>query len=114
MNRARHVLSTFLLVVVLACAGCGEAGLPPAGKYATISGRVLDAVTNAPIPGATITLLVVLTGTSASDGTFKIANVPTGQLDGSVSAPGYATYQITGESVAAGQSLPLTITLKKR
>ena len=90
-RRSPFIARIVAFVLLIALAGCGEEGLPPASKYATVSGRVYDAATKAPIPGAQVELLVVLEATAGPDGTFKVGNVPAGQLDGTVSAPGYTT-----------------------
>ena len=71
-------------------AGCGPA-IPPAGNYATVAGRVTDAQSGAAVPGATISVNVVLSATSDSNGNFRITNVPTGPWSYAVSPPsGYA------------------------
>jgi len=96
MSRLR--LATLATLVVLGA--CGSPIVPPAQNYATIAGRVFDAQTNVPISGARVTALVVLTAVSAADGTYRIANVPSGHGAIAVQPPaGSAT-------PAAGSSTP--------
>jgi hypothetical protein len=100
-----------LLAALFVLAGCGG-GLPPGGNYATLTGTVTDAATGAPIAGATVTVLTVLTSTTTATGTYTIANVPSGQLDGSVSAPNYVGQTIAGTSLAAGERRTLNFQLQ--
>ena len=73
-------------LLATALASCGPA-IPPAGNYATVSGRVTDAATGAGIANATVTVNVVLAATTDSSGNFRIVNVPTGLWDYNVTAP---------------------------
>ena len=75
---------------LLTIAACGAPAIPPAQQYATVSGTVVDASSNAPVSGATVTVNVVLTATTASNGTFSISNIPNGPFDCVASAPHYA------------------------
>ncbi len=110
MKRTRFGL---LLVAVLA--GCSGPAIPPAQNYATITGRVYDADSNAPLGGVVITGSVVLNATSASDGTYKIANFPIGPNELQVAAPaGYRTAQPQYSiSPQPGETLTVNIALKK-
>jgi Carboxypeptidase regulatory-like domain len=83
----RCVLFLWPLVLV----GCAVPGAPQAQQYASVSGTVVDAATNAPIPGATVTIDVVNTAQTATNGSFTIGNLPGGPADCSVSAPNYVT-----------------------
>ncbi len=76
----------FLTVCALGLASCGPA-LPPAGNYATVSGRVTDATSGAGVASATVSVNVVLTATTDASGMFRIANVPTGLWEYAVTAP---------------------------
>lgn len=80
-----------LLVCTLALAACGGPGVPQAQQYATISGTVVDAATNAPISGATVTVDVVNTATTGTNGAFSIGNLPNGPVECAASAPNYQT-----------------------
>ena len=111
MTRARFAL----LAVVAGLAGCGGPAIPPAQNYATITGRVYDAATNAPVPGAVVTGSVILTSTSAGDGTYKIANFPIGPNELQITPPaGYTAVQSQYSiSPQQGETLKLDIALKK-
>jgi hypothetical protein len=74
------------IAALLALASCGPA-IPPAGNYATVSGRVTDASNGAGIANATVTVNVVLAATTDASGNFRIVNVPTGGWDYNVTAP---------------------------
>ncbi len=76
----------FFTGCALALASCGPA-LPPAGNYASVSGRVTDAMNGAGVAGATVSVNVVLTATTDGSGMFRIVNVPTGSWEYAVTAP---------------------------
>jgi hypothetical protein len=111
MIRARFVIAA----AVVGLAACGGPAIPPAQPYATITGRVYDSVSNAPIAGATITGSVILTATSASDGTYKIVNFPIGPNEVQVTPPtGYTAEQSQYNiSPQKGETLKIDIALKK-
>jgi hypothetical protein len=111
MTRARFAL----LAAIAGLAGCGGPAIPPAQNYATITGRVYDAATNAPVPGAVVTGSVILMSTSASDGTYKIVNFPFGPNEVQVTPPaGYTAVQPQYSiSPLKGETLKLDIPLKK-
>ncbi len=111
MIRARFAL----LAMLVGLAGCGGPAIPPAQTYATISGRVFDADSNTPIAGVTVTGSVVLTATSAADGTYKIANFPVGPNEVQVTPPaGYTAVQPQYSiSPQKGETLTIDIALKK-
>ncbi len=111
-ERAVMRRGVFVFVSLLGLIGCGSGGLPPGGNYATLSGLVTDAATGAPIPGATITVLTVLTTTTTATGAYTLGNIPTGQLDGAVSAPNYRGQTIGGTSLAPGERRTLNIQLQ--
>jgi hypothetical protein len=76
-----------------------------------VQGRVLDAATNQPIAGATVTVDTVLKTTTDSAGKFTFAQVPVGEVDYVVSAPGYKTTQSVPVHLAPDKPLDLTVTL---
>jgi len=83
-----------LAVFAAMLTGCGLAPVAPSQNYATVTGRVLDAATNNPVAGAIITVSTVLTATSATDGSYRIGNVPIGQNEVQVQPPaGYVAQQ---------------------
>jgi TonB-linked SusC/RagA family outer membrane protein len=78
---------------------------------ATISGRVIDATTNAPIPSAQIQIVgTARGGVTAEDGRFRIASVRPGAYQVRVLRIGY---QASTQSVTAGngQSIDLSYSL---
>ncbi|MBD5654864.1 MAG: carboxypeptidase regulatory-like domain-containing protein [Candidatus Eremiobacteraeota bacterium] len=86
----------FLVALVATClTGCGT-GIPPAGNYATVFGRVTDAASGAGIADATVSINGgVLTATTDSGGNFRITTVPTGPWSYSVQASLYSSLGAT-------------------
>lgn len=112
MTRVRFALLGTLLLL----GACGSPVIPPAQNYATIVGRVYDAATNGPVAGAVVTASVVLTATSAADGTYKIVNVPIGQNEVQVAPPGGYRAQQAQYPIAPqpGETITLNIPLVKQ
>ena len=103
----------FALGLFAALAGCGPA-IPPAGNYATISGRVTDATTGMPVTGTTVAVNVVLSGTSDASGNYRVTNVPTGPWSYSVQAPagyGSSAGSDSNTPLAPGETRTLNISL---
>ena len=73
-------------LLAISLASCGPA-IPPAGNYATVSGRVTDAASGAGVASATVTVNVVLAATTDASGNFRIVSVPTGSWEYAVTAP---------------------------
>ncbi len=110
MKLARFPFAVGLFAVL---AGCGPA-IPPAGNYATVSGRVTDATTGAAVSGTIVSVNVVLSGTSDGSGNFRVTNVPTGPWSYSVQAPaGYSSPAGSDSNtpLAPGETRTLNITL---
>ncbi len=86
------VVRAALSVVLLACSlvACNNSDLPPATRFASITGVVTDAATQKPIANATVIVDTVLTATTDANGAFSFAKIPTGIVDYVVKAPGYA------------------------
>jgi hypothetical protein len=97
---------------MFALAACDDSALPPGGTYQSISGVVLDAATNRPISGASVTVDTVLTTTTDSAGKFSFAKVPVGDIDYQVTLPdgSYKPYTSSAH-LAPDKPLALTITL---
>lgn len=110
MTRAR--LFGGLIAVVLALTACNDSALPPGGTYNAVSGVVLDAVTNQPIAGATVTIDTVLTTTTDSQGKFSFAQVPVGDVDVVITAPGYKDYTAPAR-LDPDKALTLSVSLTK-
>lgn len=112
MKRARALGLLLAFVGIFALAACDDSALPPGGTYQSVSGVVLDAATNQPVAGATVTIDTVLTTTTDSAGKFSFAKVPVGDIDYAVAVPS-GTYKSHNGSahLAPDKPLALTITL---
>lgn len=112
MKRARALGLLLAVVGIFALAACDDSALPPGGTYQSVSGVVLDAATNRPVAGATVTVDTVLTTTTDPAGKFSFAKVPVGEIDYVVSMPDgtYKTYSSSAH-LAPDKPLALTITL---
>ena len=109
MVRLRVAALCGALLGLVACSG---PAIPPAEQYATITGTVVDASSNAPIAGATVTVNVVLTTTTAANGTFTITNIPNGPLECVASAPSYSqNTSWCSTPLSPGQKLSVTVPL---
>ncbi len=87
-------------------------GLAQAQEARTISGRVLEASTNEPIPGAAI--LVVGTDIAAiseADGTFVLEEVPAGPVKLLITSPGYSNQEI--EMGASDSQIDVAMSLSR-
>jgi hypothetical protein len=104
--------SAFALVAALLAGltGCNSDSLPPASGFATVTGVIVDASTNAPIAGATITIDTVLTATTDAAGHFSIDRVPSGIADYAVQAKGYQAVAST-TNIEPGKPFALNLTL---
>jgi len=87
----RVVGSGVLLLWLAALVGCAAPATPEAQRYATVTGIVVDAATSAPIAGATVTIDVVNSATTGTNGSFSIGNLPNGPVECSASAADYVT-----------------------
>jgi len=73
----------------------------------TFRGEVIDALTETPLPGATVIISDSdpLKGTATDpDGRFRLENVPVGRIDVQVSMVGYETQRISNLLVASGRN----------
>ena len=109
MTRARLLGAVF---AVLALAACNDSALPPGGTYNAVQGVVTDATTHQPIAGATVTIDTVLTATTDAQGQFSFAQVPVGDMDVVITAPGYKDYSAPAR-LEPDKPLSLAITLTK-
>ena len=84
----------------------------------TVTGRVVDATTNLPITGATVSFssgnppTVATTATTDSTGTYTATNVPAGSYTLTASAPGYGnsapvSIAVTGNQTTNPPDIPL-------
>jgi hypothetical protein len=83
----------------------------------TLRGRVLDAFTELPLPGATVIILGSdpLKGTSTNaDGEFRFENLPLGRLDIQVSMMGYKPNTLQNLLLSSGRELVVTVRLEEQ
>lgn len=82
---------------------------------AKISGRVTDAATGQPLPGASVLVLETTRGaTTAADGFYTILSVPVGRpVDVRVSFIGYRTQIVQGVSVSIDQTSTVNVALSE-
>lgn len=109
MTRARLLCAVF---AVLALTACNDSALPPGGTYNAVQGVVIDAATNQPVAGATVTIDTVLTTTTDAQGKFAFAQVPAGDVDVVITAPGYKDYSAPAR-LEPDKPLVLSVSLTK-
>ena len=102
-----------IALLLVATQGCNNDALPPASGFASVTGVVVDATTNAPVSGAIVTIDTVLTATTDAAGRFSIEKVPSGIADYSVQANGYQTLAST-TNVEPGKPFQLNLTLAQQ
>jgi hypothetical protein len=92
---------------LIGVAGCATPAVPQAQQYGSIAGTVVDAATNSPISGATVTIDVVFVVTTGANGAFSVTNLPNGPVSCSAAAPNYVTRNNDwcGQPLAPGQNL---------
>jgi hypothetical protein len=101
-------VALFSAVVALAfvLTSCGPAA-PPAGDYGTLSGYVKDAATGLPVAGAVVSVSVISSNPTGTDGKYTVYPVPPGPYTAvSATAPNYQTYNNpSGGMISPGQIL---------
>ncbi|HEX4013481.1 MAG TPA: carboxypeptidase-like regulatory domain-containing protein [Candidatus Cybelea sp.] len=113
MNSLAGRLLAATALLLLGTQGCNNDSLPPAAGYAAVTGTIVDATTNAPIRGATVTLDTVLTATSDDAGHFTFDKVPSGLADYAVSATGYQAVT-SSATIEPGKPYTLNLTLSAK
>ncbi len=74
--------------------GCSApAGVVGVQDYGQVTGRVLDAMTNRPIPAALVSVGSLYASSADARGAFVLERVPAGDQTVTARAPGYATAQ---------------------
>lgn len=72
--------------------GCSPSpGVVGVQDYGQVTGRVLDAMTNRPIPGALVSVGSLYTTSADARGAFLIEKVPAGDQTVTARVPGYST-----------------------
>jgi hypothetical protein len=110
MNRRDSVarIGLLLLAGLLAASGV-EAQVPTTGR---IQGRVLDATSGRPLPGARVSVAGTPRGAlSGVDGVFRIEEVPAGEQALNVSLIGYGAKSVTGVRVVPGAAVEQDVAL---
>lgn len=75
--------------------GCSQPGVVGVQDYGSITGRVLDATTNAPIANALVSVGSLFTTSSDAKGGFVLDHVPIGQQSVTVRDAGYHDVSVT-------------------
>jgi hypothetical protein len=95
---------------------CGNQ-IPPAQNYGTIRGRAYDVATNLPVAGVAVSVLTIINATTASDGTYRLVNIPAGSYGpmGIVPPSGYTVQSnpAYSGSIALGETVTVDIPLAK-
>jgi hypothetical protein len=74
--------------------------------YGQVTGRVLDAMTNRPIPSALLSVGSLYTTTADPNGAFTLSRVPVGDQTVTVRAPGY-NYSTADTTVLKDQAVSI-------
>ncbi len=123
--RIFHATLAILLVIpgallakpgtLLATPGAPLFASPPAAQEATISGRVTDLETGAPVTDAAVEVLglEVAAATTNQDGAFRIP-VPSGTYSIVVTRIGYETRRLDGVAARTDGAAPVTVALRSR
>ncbi len=101
-----------LFVSAVSALGCGSnsVSVGNANPTGTVGGLVLDAESEMPLAGATVTLLsggTTLTATVGKTGAYSLAKVPAGQFTMSISNMGYIAAMISDQLVGSVGNLPV-------
>ena len=94
------------LVLLLALGDSCSNGVVGVQDYGSVSGRVLDATTNKPVPNAIISVGSIYTATADATGAFTVPRVPIGQQEVTARAPGFTT---ASQDVRIRKDRPATI-----
>ena len=102
------------LIVVLACATLLYTSAAFAGTTGKITGKVTDAESNEPLPGANVIIDGTQMGAATNlDGEFIIINVPPDVYTLKFSMMGYATKNVQDVQVSIDLTTPVNITLNE-
>ncbi len=104
-------LAALLLVVVTA----GATSTAAVGQAGKVAGRVTDANTNEPLPGATVRIENTTLGAAAgADGYYTIINVKPGEYVVLVSMIGYATTRVENVEVSLDRTTRIDVELQEQ
>jgi len=108
----KHIISLIVFFYLLNSVGVCSQELTQ-----TIRGRVIDADTQSPLPGATVILLKSKSPegtTTDTNGTFQLNNVKVGRQDIQISFVGYETKTFRNLSLNSGKELVLDVELREK
>ncbi len=114
MPRLSASFICFLLMVLVL--PCHHATVFANDYVQTFRGEVIDALTEVPLPGATVIIPESdpLKGTATDlEGRFRLENVPVGRIDVQVSMVGYETQQVSNLLVTSGRELVITVRMEE-
>ena len=97
------ILGCVLLLLLGANGGGCNNGVVGVQTYGSITGRVLDATSNRPIPNAIVSVGSLYVGTAGIDGAFVLNGVPVGNQTVTARSPGFSTAS-TDLEVTKGQT----------
>lgn len=83
------ILALGFVFVLAQAGGCSNPNAIGVQDYGSITGRVLDASNNRPVPNAIVAVGSLITGNVDSEGAFTLSQVPIGLQTVTASAPGY-------------------------
>ncbi len=109
MHRSRT--SLFLILLFLSAAAF------PQELTQTLRGRVRDAYTNMPLPGANVIVpgSVPLKGTVTNiDGYFRLEDLPVGRVDIEISMLGYQSQRLNHLLLTSGKELVIEVSLEEK
>lgn len=86
----RRVVLGMVLLFALGDACSPTPGVVGVQDYGQVTGRVLDAMTNRPIPGALVSVGSLYTASADARGAFLLGKVPAGDQTVTARAPGYS------------------------
>ncbi len=88
MNMRKVILG---LVVLLTMGDSCSSGVVGVQDYGSVTGRVLDATTNRPVPNAIISVGSLYTATADAGGAFTMGGIPIGNQTVTARMPGFTT-----------------------
>ena len=81
-------------VLLLAMGDSCSNGVVGVQDYGSVTGRVLDAMTNKPIPNAIVSVGSIFTATADSFGAFTMPRIPIGSQTVTARSPGFTTSSV--------------------
>lgn len=91
MSSMRYLVLGMIVLFSLGDGCSAPSGVVGVQDYGQVTGRVLDAMTNRPIPGALVSVGSLYTSSADARGAFTLERVPAGDQTVTARAPGYST-----------------------